>query len=358
MLKKKIMKNNLFYLVIISLVLFSCKEQTVQPPIILDKEYNIAPVGFPPIPFPVDNPYSKEKFILGRMLFYEKMLSKDSSIRSCSHCMKQKSGFTDNVPLSFGFGDQPQPRNGMPVTNSAYRKQIFWDGRANRIEAPAYRSIFLPQVFGSDTNVINKRLQTNPLYSELFNKAFGSEAVPGCYLASLAISTFVRCLVSGTSPYDEYVNGNIYALSDIQKRGMKLFFSSRTNCSKCHSGFLFTDEKFHNTGVVTHYFDFGRWYVTGDYADRGKFLTPSLRNVEVTGPYMHNAELKTLEAILEHYNRGGRPFINKDTILKPLNLTIDEQNEIVAFLKSLTDRKFINNSDFANPFLNNGILKK
>lgn len=352
------MKNKLIYLTIVCLFMISCKEQTNQAPDDQTKEYNIAPLGFPPIPFPSDNLYSKDKFILGRMLFYEQILSKDSTIKSCSHCMKQKSGFTDNLPLSFGFGEQPQPRNGMPVTNSAYRKQIFWDGRANRIESPAYRSIFLPQVFGSDTNDINKRLRTHSTYPELFRKAFGTDAEPGCYLASLAIATFVRCLVSGTSPYDEYINGNVNAITDIQKRGMKLFFSDRANCSKCHSGFLFTDGKFHNTGVVTHYFDFGRWYVTGDYADRGKFLTPSLRNVEVTGPYMHNAELNTLEAILEHYNRGGRPFINKDTILKPLNLSLDEQAEIIAFLKSLTDWKFLNNPDFANPFHNNSILNK
>lgn len=307
------------------------------------------PDDFPPIPFPADNPFSTAKAELGRKLFYEPILSKDSTIQSCSHCMKQAHSFSDASSISMGFNGEPQYRNTMVFANLAYRKLIFWDGRASKIESPAYRSFFLPNVFNSDTNEINKRLQNHPVYPEMFRKAFGDSAKAGCYLASLALATFVRTLVSGNSNYDKYVRGDKTALNQSEIRGMDLFFSKRTRCSVCHSGQFFSDDKFHNTGVSIHYFDRGRYYITGIQSDRGKFLTPSLRNVELTAPYMHDGEMPDLESIIENYNRGGKPFINRDSLLSPLNLTQQEKNDLLAFLKSLTDWDFINNKFFSKP---------
>jgi cytochrome c peroxidase len=337
-------------LIVISLLLFnSCSDEGNTPNTIPDVDFSIVPKHFPPIPFPADNPYSKAKFLLGRELFYDPMMSPDGSVKSCSHCMKQEYNFADNVAVNIGFKEQPQPRNTMTLTNVAYLKQIFWDGRTNRIESPAYRSFFLPTVFGSDTNIINTRLATSAHYREQFAEAFGDSIKPSVYYAAKAIATFVRCLFSGNSPYDRFINGDSSALSRTAVRGKDLFFSDKARCSVCHSGIFFTDEKYHNTGVVTHYFDWGRYYITGAYADRGKFITPSLRNCEISGPYMHDGELITLEQVIEHYNRGGRLFINKDTLIRPLNLSSQEKTDLIEFLKSLTDREYLQNKNFANP---------
>jgi len=342
--------QSLVFLAVLSILGCSNIAENNEP--VKDTQYDDVPKHFPKIPFPDNNPYSREKFELGRMLFYEPKLSPDGSIVSCSHCMKQENNFGDNSPTSIGFSDFSQVRNVMNLTNSAYRKFKFWDGRGQRIEQPAYRSFFLLSVFGSDTLIINERLQNDEKYASMFEDAFGKNTVPSTYLAAQAISTFVRCFISGNSPYDRYVNGDKSAMSDDAVKGMDIFTSDRGNCSKCHSDFLFTDEKFHNTGVMTHYFDFGRYYVTNVNSDRGKFLTPSLRNCEVSAPYMHSGELETLEEVIEHYNRGGRHFINKDTLMKPLNLTFEEKHQLIEFLKSLTDREFLTNKAFANPFKN------
>lgn len=309
----------------------------------------IVPEGFPPIPFPEDNPYNPIKAELGRRLFYERRLSKDNLLPSCSHCMKQANGFSDCTPVSLGFGNEPETRNTMALVNVAYRKALFWDGRGKRIEQPAYRSLFLTYILNGDTNEIEKKLKADPIYPELFRRAFGKNAEPKAYLIGNAIATFVRTLVSGNSAYDKYIRGDKKAMSESQIRGMKLFFSDKTNCSKCHSGFMFTDEKFHNTAVVTHYFDRGRYIVTKDFTDLGKFITPTLRNVEVNPPYMHNGELHSLDEVIEHYNRGGRNFITKDSLIKPLGLSDQEKADLVNFLKSLTDWEFIKNPKFGKP---------
>jgi len=336
-------------LIIAVLFIVSCGDvsETVAPHDTIN--YSAVPPHFPPIPFPRDNPYSPEKFELGRALFYDRNMSEDRTIASCSHCMIQQYNFGDCGPTSLGHSRNSMVRNVMNLTNSAYRKRKFWDGRGKRIESPAYRSFFLKSVFNSDTNVINERLRSDSVYVEMFENAFGKGTQPSVYLASRAIATFVRCFVSGNSAYDRYLNGDSSALSDMAKKGMKLFFSDRLNCSKCHSGLFFTDGKYHNTAVTTHYFDFGLFYITGDYKDKGKFLTPSLRNCEVSAPYMHNGELETLRDVIEHYNRGGRPFINKDTLIKPLYLTQSEKAALIEFLSSLTDWEFLRNKIFANP---------
>jgi len=347
------MKKMFKILVILSglliFVSFGCKESSTTSNLPQEKDYSKAPPGFPKVPFPEWNQYSRAKFELGRRLFYEKLLVRDSSFKSCSHCLKQAHNFQDNVPNSLGHNNIPEPRNTMSLTNVAYFDKIFWDGRGKRIEDVAYRSIILPYIFGMDTIELQRRLENHPLYPKLFKEAFGNDARPTAWLVAQAISTFVRCLVSGNSAYDRYIRGDTNALTDSQKRGMKLFFSERTRCSVCHAGFLFTDLQFHNTGTSMFYADWGRFYVTKDYKDKYKFITPSLRNVEVSAPYLHDGTYQTLEEVIENYNRGGLPFINRDTLMKPLNLTRQEKEDLINFLKALTDWEFLTNPDFAEP---------
>ncbi len=324
--------------------LHSCKNlnDTVQEN---DKDFSIQPKGFPSIPFPSDNPYSPSKEKLGRYLFFDKILSKDSTF-SCANCHNPRYSFSNNVPNPITINGFPLPRNVASLVNVAYRDKLGWSGVEESLENAIYHDFHSPLFFDNDTNEIFRRLSLHPFYPKMFEESFGVGVKPHPYLAAKAIATFVRSLVSGNSRYDKYLRGDTTALSDKQKYGMKLFFSKKTNCSACHSGFLFTDLQFHNTGTTNHYFDFGRFYVTRNYMDRNKFLTPSLRNVEVTAPYMHDGTYKTLEEVIENYNRGGFPNIHKDSLIRPLNLTQYEKEALVEFLKSLTDWEFLNQTRF------------
>ncbi len=350
-------KNNISEIMIIISIfvffcgLFSCSNTPPATQNLLDEDLLVIPKGFPQPVFPANNPYSKAKAELGRMLYYEKLLSRDTSIASCSHCFKQPHGFSDDTEFSLGYNNEPETRNTMSHQNLVYRTKLMWDGRGTLIENNAYRSLWLPYVLASDTNEIVKRLEAHPLYPDLFKKAFGENVKISATLVAQAISTFVRVLITGDSPYDKFINGDKSAMNESQIRGKDLFFGDRAKCSVCHAGFLFTDEKYHNTGVVSHYFDRGLYEVTKKDADRGKFLTPTLRNVELSAPYMHNGEITTLEEIIEHYNRGGRAIIYKDTILKPLNLSSIEKADLLNFLKALTDKKFVENKKFSNPMI-------
>jgi cytochrome c peroxidase len=348
------MKNKKYIIFLILSMIFlnlinSCKQTSSEAEIYEDPGYLEVPKGFPPIPFPADNPYSLAKVKLGRMLFYEKILSRDSSVQSCSHCKDQSNAFAGNTSYGPAFGGTQTIRNVISIVNSAYKSLLLWDGASNSIEAIAYISLTLPVDLNADTNEMKTRLMGHYLYPKMFKAAFGPNAEPDAYLVAKAIAVFVRTLVSGNSKYDRYVNGDNSVFNESEKRGMDLFFSNKTKCSFCHAGFLFTDGKFHNTGTTTHYFDRGRWYITNDNNDRGKFLTPSLRNVKVTAPYMNDGQFPSLKEVIENYNNGGKLWINKDTIIRPLFLTFQEKSDLIAFLETLTDWTFINDTKFMKP---------
>lgn len=351
----KIVKKDMKYSVVIyiSLLVFalSCSHNSSDKLPEQFEDYLTVPSHFPEAKFPKDNPYSKEKAELGRHLFYEPLLVNDTSFPSCSHCMKQEYAFSNNKIFSRGSNGLTESRNNMTLINAIYRDKLFWDGRGKRIEGPAYRSLWLPGIFNSDTNEIVRRLEHTTLYPELFKRAFGEDVKISAYLVSRAIATFVRTLVSGNSKYDKYINGDKTALNKEELQGMELFFSKQTNCSVCHSGIFFTDLLPHNTGVTTHYFDKGHYEVSGKLEHRGTFITPTLRNVDKTAPYMHDGALATLEDVMEHYNRGGRYFTMKDTLMRPLNLNSQELNSIISFLKALTDNEFLTNPKYSNPHI-------
>ncbi len=335
----------LFFLLTFSLFLFISCEQVQEQNLPQGTDYSIAPKGFSPIPFPDNNKFTLEKEKLGRYLFFDKILSKDSSY-SCASCHNPRFGFANNVPNPITINKFALSRNVLSLINVAYKSTIGWVGSDISLEEAIYHDFDSPLFFDNDTNEINRRLRLHPIYPHMFESAFGEGVRPNSYLAAQAIATFVRTLVSGNSAYDRYIRGDTNALTESQKRGMRLFFSERTRCSVCHSGFLFTDLQFHNTGTSMFYADWGRYYVTKDYKDRYKFITPSLRNVEVSAPYLHDGTYKTLEEVIENYNRGGYPFLNKDTLLKPLILSKQEKEDLINFLKALTDWEFLNQMRF------------
>ncbi|MBS1538814.1 MAG: hypothetical protein JST20_13840 [Bacteroidetes bacterium] len=304
------------------------------------------PNGFPDINFPKDNPVTAEKIELGRKLFYDPILSSDKSI-ACASCHKQELAFTDGKIVSRGVKGELGSRNSPTIVNTGYAEHLFWDGRASTIEEQAFAAATNPAEMRAVESVIDVRLQKDSAYSIEFPRAFGNGTQPTLRLAMKAIATFVRTVLSGSSRYDEFIHGATSALNESEIRGRDLFFSYRTQCGDCHSGYNFTDNQFHSTGLFTHYFDQGRYNFTINKSDVGKFKTPSLRNIALTAPYEHDGHLPTLEAVIEHYNEGGKDFINKDSRIRPLNLTETEKKDLIAFLNTLTDNSLLNNPRFA-----------
>jgi len=302
------------------------------------------PPGFPEIPFEKDNPYTKEKWLLGKKLFFEKAFSTDNSI-SCASCHRPSLAFSDNVARSIGAGGITGRRNAPTLANVAYHPYYTRDGSVPTLEMQILVPIQEHDEFNSNILEIAERLKQIPEYVTMSQAAYGRE--PDAYVITRALGIFERTLISGSSLYDAYIGGDAGMLSASAQRGLALFFSERTQCSSCHSGFNFTNYAFTNNGLYMTYADSGRQRFTGDTADRAHFKVPSLRNVALTAPYMHDGSIATLQQVITHYNSGGQPHPGKSPLIKPLNLTETEQADLLAFLSSLTDEHFIANSSFA-----------
>lgn len=294
------------------------------------------PLGLEPDFFlPNDNSLSDTVVLLGKRLFFDVRLSKDMSI-SCATCHKPEFGFSNETSVAEGIFGQKGQRKVPTVVNRLFGQRQFWDGRAVSLEDQVVGPLFNPIEMGIDEKTLVERLQNDAVYRDLFREAFGSEvSLDGVVKA---IASFERTLVSGGSPFDRYEwNGEENALSDSGKRGLELF-RGKARCSLCHTGVNFTDERFHNIGVGNGegQKDPGRMEITNDPTDFGKFRTPSLRNVDLRAPYMHDGSISSLEEVIEFYNDGGRQNTNLDEELKPLNLNAQEKVDLVEFLKSLT----------------------
>lgn len=297
------------------------------------------PKGLPPMPWPADNPYTQEKMELGRTLFYDKRLSSDGTI-SCASCHSLPLAFADHTPVSTGVEGRQGTRNSPTVVNSAYLKKLFWDGRASSLEEQCLGPLSNPleMTLASDPHAAHqdccKRIGTIPGYKPLFKAAFGTEE---CNIDNLAkaLATFERTILSGNSPYDRYLAGDKTALSEQELEGWKVF--NKSNCGGCHAGVLFTDGKFYNIGVGMDKpdLDLGRYSITQNARDWGSFKVPTLREVSLSAPYMHDGSQKTLEEVVDFYDKGGTPNKNLDSLIRPLNLTAKEKTALVAFMKAL-----------------------
>ena len=334
----KLFFNILFFIAFV-LIMQACKQQ----PDKADENNELPYIKYSNLPNIIENPDNKitfDKAELGRHLFFENELSRDKTM-SCSICHQPKNAFTSKgMPLSYTSGGLSDSRNVPPIFNIGFYTTYNWDGHSTSLEDMIHQDFTAITIFQNNIDTVVRRISDIPKYKQLYFKAYGTDKITIEGLTD-AIATFVRTIISGNSKYDKYVRGEKSALNESEIRGMKLFMSDRAQCSVCHTPPLFTDLKFHNTAITTHYFDFGRYYVTKDYKDRGKFRTPTLRNIAVTPPYMHNGELETLEDVIEHYSHGGRPFINKSEFIKKRNFTIGERRDLIAFLKALTDSTLI-----------------
>jgi cytochrome c peroxidase len=294
-----------------------------------------APLGLPPLDWPKSNPYSAEKVELGRTLYFDPRLSADGSV-SCASCHDPKHAFTDGAAVSTGIKQQKGGRSAPTVINRAYSLAQFWDGRATTLEEQAKGPMANPIEMGDTHDAIVDRLKGVAGYRVMFAKAFGSDEIT-IDRAAQAIASFERTVLSGNAPYDRYKRGDKKAMTPAQVRGMSVFFE-KAKCDKCHEGSNFTLNAYSNLGVGTDKPepDVGRFAVTHDPKDWGVFKTPTLREIEHTAPYMHDGSLKTLEDVVEFYNKGGIKNQNLDANIKALNLTDQEKKDLVAFMKALS----------------------
>ncbi len=293
------------------------------------------PLGLLPLQFPPENPYSSEKVELGRLLYFDVRISADNTV-SCASCHSPEHGYTDGAAVFTGFHGQTGGRRAPTVLNRAYSLAQFWDGRASTLEEQAKGSIQNPIEIGTTHSDVVAKIGDISGYGPLFQKAFGSPEVTIDKMAK-AIATFERTLLSGNSLYDHYKAGDKKALTSAQVRGMDVFINT-AKCDQCHEGINFTSNSYANLGVGADKAepDEGRFAVTHQKADWGAFKTPTLRDIARTAPYMHDGSLKTLENVVDFFDKGGLPNRNLDEKIKPLRLTDSQKKDLVEFLKCLS----------------------
>lgn len=356
------------------------------------------PVNPPDLNVPSDNPMTAAKIDLGRHLFYDGRISvtKDANSRdtagvtfspnvgvACASCHDPAYAFTDpnHFKTSFGVNKAAGVRNAPTLTNVAFNTAFTWDGKFPTLEKHTPGPMFSPIEMGNnlsrfqndstangygsdpgtnDTMFLFKRLNGNPQgmpsgtkpYAQMFKDAYGTQEISLTRIVD-AITSFERTFVSHSSPFDAYNAGSKNAISESAQRGFQLFINpAKANCIACHSGYNFTNSKFENDGNSPTNDDLGRFKITHAVADINRFKVPTLRNIALTAPYMHDGRFATLDDVLARYNEGpaGNTFITDTTKIHPLNLTSAELADLKAFLESLTDSQFTADASFSNPW--------
>lgn len=320
------------------------------------------PQGYPQLEIPANNPLTVEGILLGRMLFYDPILSADSTM-SCGSCHLQGSNFTDNLAVSTGIDGIPGHRSSMSLLDVAFHYNgLFWDGRSASLEEQALLPVEDPIELHESWPNVERKLRQHSTYPEAFRKAFGIDHTSELTreLAAKALAQFERTLVSsGESKFDRYQRGEIF-LSDSEYNGFAMFFDlddaiPDAECGHCHALPLFTINEYRNNGIepigsIFEFPDNGRGLVTGEDADNGKFKVPTLRNIEFSAPYMHDGRFATLMDVINHYSSGGHRQANTDGFIYPLNLTESQKQDLLAFLLTLSDTNFLQNPAHSNPF--------
>ena len=357
----------LAFLLAATFLMVACNkdDDNTKDPVTIDETPYILEFGALPAPdLPADNPLTVQGVQLGRMLFYEKLLSRDGS-QACADCHRQPDGFSDTTRFSIGVEMLPGKRQAMPVFNMAWHSnEFFWDGRAHLLRDQALKPIQDPLEMNETLDNVVAKLSATETYRDQFTRAFGSDEITPEKMA-LAMEQFELSIVSNDSKYDRFLAGT-ETLTESEERGRLLFETeynpffpdqSGADCAHCHGGANFENDQYMNNGLDTEaeITDMGREKVTEDPADRAKFKVPSLRNVAVTPPYMHDGRFQTLEQVVNHYNEGIRESSTTDITLlntKDTGLFLDDQDkqDLINFLKTLTDQTFLNNEEYKSPF--------
>lgn len=289
------------------------------------------PLGLKKVVWPENNKSTAEKIDLGKQLYFDKRLSRDDTI-SCASCHDPKKGWSNDDAFATGVRGQRGGRSSPTIINSAYQDLQFWDGRAKGLEGQALGPIQNPIEMDLTLPEVVAKLNKIEGYKKQFQKVFGTDVTDDGM--AKAIAAFERTVLSGGAPFDLFKAGDTKALSEPAQRGMKLFFG-KAHCSACHVGPNFTDGAFHNIGVGMNAEkpDIGREEHSKQGGDRGAFKTPTLREIAKTAPYMHNGSEKTLETVVEYYDKGGFPNDTLDEEIYPLKLTAEEKADLVKFMK-------------------------
>lgn len=353
------------------LVLVACRRdppEFVPPPIspgghVATPYTLVIPPGFQPMPIPPDNHMTVEGMKLGRHLFYEPRLSGNNTM-SCASCHLQTHAFTDPERFSTGIDGIQGTRNSMALINMGWDQRFFWDGRAFSLEEQIFFPVRDPiEMHETWPNAVAK-LQADDAYVALFNEAFGTTTIDSV-LASKAMAQFIRTMISANSKFDKFIRGELQLEQDEQlgflltqmEGGPPPLGQFGADCFHCHphGGMRFTDGIIRNNGLDPEgaWADLGLGGVTGLPQDFGKFKTPTLRNVALTAPYMHDGRFQTLEEVIEHYDSGGHPSSTVDPNMKfsqgGLQLTAEKKQQLLAFLHTLTDWDFVNDERFSDP---------
>jgi cytochrome c peroxidase len=365
-----------YFILLIMIFVSSCKkhgnenEVTPSVPVTPVTAYNATPYNlqFPyyfgtPVAAP-GNPLTKEGIYLGRMLFYEKKLSGNNTM-SCGSCHKQKFAFADSSAFSMGIDGMNGSRSAMALSNLAWQTKFFWDGRAGSMEEQALGPIQNPVEMHETLASAIQKLQSTPGYPPLFKAAFGTDIIDAT-LISRAIAQFERTLVSSKSRFDQFRSGDQSALTPQEQNGYLLFTTHPVpssniyggNCSDCHGGDLQMNNTFQNNGIDSVFSDLGLEVITHRSTDSAKFKVPSLRNIALTAPYMHDGRFNNLQEVLQQYNAH---VARKAPLFSPimgasnteggfqLDLTQQQMDDIIAFLNTLTDTEFISDTTFSDP---------
>lgn len=285
------------------------------------------------IPFPASNPYSRTKATLGKMLFYDQRVSRLQNM-NCVSCHNPSFGWEVPFATAIGAQNQPLTRHAPATINLAWQDRYFWDGRASSLEEQAAGPITAHDEMDMPLDLLVERIQSIEKYREWFELAFPGEGVTAQNILK-AIATYERTIVTDISPFDQWVEGDNQSVSEAAKRGFAVF-TGKAQCTLCHTGWNFTDNSFHDIGIVTD--DVGRAAIDDDDASRYAFKTPSLRNLTRRSPYMHNGALADIEAVIDHYSSGGVRRDGGTNILTPFELSSEERTDLIAFLSSLESR--------------------
>ncbi|MFA7275113.1 MAG: cytochrome c peroxidase [Crocinitomicaceae bacterium] len=294
------------------------------------------PDYFPKMIVPAGNEMNKTRIQLGKLLFFDKRLSIDESI-SCSSCHKPELAFADNLPVTPGVEGRLGNRNAPTLTNVGYNPVYLFDGFLETLEKQAVVPIEEHAEMAFNIVEITKRFASNKQYQKLAQKAYNRNLDP--FVITRALATFQRSLISYQSKYDQVLLGKD-KFSETEKKGMDLFFN-QLKCTECHAGFNFTNFSTQNNGLYENYIDSGRMRVTKNEMDRDLFKVPTLRNVALTAPYMHDGSISTLEDVIKHYEKGGLPNKNKSIHVQPFIISNEDRDNLIQFLNTLTDDKFV-----------------
>ena len=319
------------------------------------------PSGFPPMIIPPDNPLTEEGIALGRRLFYDPILSADSTV-SCASCHLPELAFTDARAVSPGVHGARGTRSAMSLVNVGYYYSgLFWDGRVQTLEEQAFHPVRNPVEMAFNWSDAEARIRQHPEYPDLFRVAFRIREVEDIdsLLIAKALAQFERTLVSSNAKFDRVMAG-AEQFTPQEKRGWTIFFDASpkdtpvSECNHCHVDPLFSDLQYQNNGVqaalnLKGFEDAGRGGVTQILYDNGKFRVPTLRNILLTAPYMHDGRFKTLDEVLNHYISGGHAAENLNPNVRPLHLNAQDRKDLMAFLRTLTDSTFIQNPAFRRP---------